>query len=218
VSRKDLSRSVIEGGRYYHNCWMRRTSHRTARARTREWLDEVRRDRDAADASSPRPPRRVHRMFHDKLAPARRWLAAQVGRPWAKVFADLCARFDTRTIAGRHIVNDHMLGWVWTGAEDVPEYRRNDFMIDRQGILRDSTWRERRDEVMRWSHGVAAKTYWGWWWFAERVTRDPATRAVTDRWHEPIRRLTRAEIRRVERLPNDLRGYVVLHWKALMLR
>src|SRR4051812_4716895 len=112
VARKDLSRTVIEGGRYYRNCYFRRASHGIERATTREWLDRVNVDLDEADASAPPARPRVHKEFHDKLMPAHRWLVAQVGRPWSKVFSELSARFDTRTVAGRHVVHDHMLRWV----------------------------------------------------------------------------------------------------------
>jgi len=219
VARKDLSRTVIEGGRYYHNCWFRRASHGVARARTRAWLDEVRADPDRADEVAPGHLPRVRKMFHDKLAPARRWLAAQCGRPWTKVYADLCARFDMRTVAGRHVVHEHMLRWVWHGDEHVPEYQRYDFIVDRHGILRDSTWRERRRALLAWTGGrIAAKTYWGWWWFRLHVLRNPRTYEVIERYHVPLARMTRGEARRIERVAADLRLGVVLHARALVLR
>lgn len=112
MARKDLSRTVIEGGRYFRNCWERRASHGVERASTRAWLDQVVVDTDEAEESVPPPIRHVGKSFRDKLGPAQRWLASQVGRPWSKVFSELCAKFDTRTVAGRHVVYDHMLDWV----------------------------------------------------------------------------------------------------------
>jgi hypothetical protein len=219
VGRKDLSRTVIEGGRYYHNCWFRRASHGVARARTRAWLDEVRADPEAADDGAPRELTRVRKAFRDKLAPARKWLAAQCGRPWTKVYGDLCARFDTRTVAGRHVVHDHMLPWVWHGDEHVPDYRRYDFIVDGRGILRDSTWGERRTALLAWTGGrLAAKTYWGWWWFAPYEVRAPGTYVVTDRYHVPLARMTRGDVRRIERVAADLRREVVMPARALVLR
>ena len=81
MSRKNLSRTVIEGGRYHRNCWMRRASHGIARAATRDWLDRVALDLEEADATVAPTRPRVHKMFRDKLGPAHRWLLAQVGRP-----------------------------------------------------------------------------------------------------------------------------------------
>src|SRR5438105_10112930 len=89
LSRKDLSRTVIEGGRYYHNCDERRASHAIERANTRQWLDRVCIDPDVADESAPEPKPHISKLFHDKLAPAQRWLASQVGRPWDKVYSEL---------------------------------------------------------------------------------------------------------------------------------
>ena len=45
MARKDLSRTVIEGGRYYGNSYFRRASHGIERATTREWLDRIAGDR-----------------------------------------------------------------------------------------------------------------------------------------------------------------------------
>jgi hypothetical protein len=136
VARKDLSRTVIEGGRYYSNCYFRRASHGTERATTRAWLDRVLVDLDEADESVPPPRPRVGKVFYDKLAPAQRWLVAQVGRPWDKVYSDLCAAFDTRTVAGRHVVHDHMLPWVRRWDVPSPYWRRFELVIDEHGILR----------------------------------------------------------------------------------
>jgi hypothetical protein len=44
----------------------------------------------------------------------RRWLRAQVGRPWDDVWSDICQRFDNRSYKGRDIrreVNDHRRRW-----------------------------------------------------------------------------------------------------------
>jgi hypothetical protein len=173
VARKDLSRTVIEGGRYYRNKLARRASHGEERASTRAWLDRVTVDIDEADETSPRPRTRVPKQFYDKLAPAQRWLVAQVGRPWSVVYAELRERFDTRTIAGRHVVNDHMLQWVRRHGDD--EWRqfssRFELVIDVHGILRKTKWFGRsfgsvRREVLAWANGrVCALTYRGWWWF-----------------------------------------------------
>jgi hypothetical protein len=78
----------------------------------------------------------VGKAFYDKLAPAQRWLVAQVGRPWDKVYSDLCAEFDTRTVAGRHVVHDHMLHWVRRWDVPSPYWRRFELVIDEHGILR----------------------------------------------------------------------------------
>ena len=77
-----------------------------------------------------------------------RWLESQCGRPWSKVYAEVCERFDTRTTAGRHIVHDHLLGSVWQGGIVRDEVQRDrHFIVDRHGILRRG-----RYFGMRYSH------------------------------------------------------------------
>jgi hypothetical protein len=137
VARKDLSRTVIEGGRSYDNCHRRRASHGQARAQQRAWLSTLRHDVEEADDSDVEPTPHVGRDFHDKLAVIRRWLASRCGRPWTKVYSELRATFDTRTTAGRHIVFDHMLPDVWRGDPTVDVVRRERFfVVDAHGILR----------------------------------------------------------------------------------
>jgi hypothetical protein len=132
MSTKNLSRTVIEGGRYRPNSWARRSSNGLQRAAERAVLGPLTRALELDDVTMPKR-KKVRRDFADKLGPPKRWLASQVGRPWDRVRAELLAKFDTRTTAGRHIVFDHMLpsvegrGWPWD---------RPDFIVDRRGILR----------------------------------------------------------------------------------
>jgi hypothetical protein len=143
MSTKDLSRTVIEGGRKYYNCWERRHSNRAVRAREREAL-ATGDDWDQVVITRRTP---VRRNFHDKLAPAERYLAAQVGRPWAKVRSELFSRFDTRTTAGRHILFDHLLGDVNTGQQHRHSWFT--FAVDRHGILRRVVRPQRQRRVPR---------------------------------------------------------------------
>lgn len=149
MSTKNLARTVIEGGRYYHNCWERRHSHAEARAAERDALAAVRGGADADDLAWPRR-KKVHRTFRDKLSAVERWLRSNVGRPWDLVRAEIFARFDVRTLAGQHVVFDHLLPSRWSldGTWHVSRDLR--FRVDRHGILRADArpWaRPRRDDV-----------------------------------------------------------------------
>ena len=230
MARKDLSRTVIEGGRYYHNCFFRRASNGDHRASTREWLDRVAYDDDYADEVAPPPRKKVHKMFRDKLGPAMRWLRAQVGRPWDKVYSDLCTELDTRTVAGRHVVHDHMLGWVRRSDDPRTRGGRFELVIDAHGILREPAyfgigWRTLRDRARAWAAGrVAASTYRGWWWF----TRDAIGGACPNRWscarthydidgdafhgvrYTGVGPLSKKQRRHLERLPDDVRRSIVI--------
>jgi hypothetical protein len=133
MSTKNLARTVIEGGRAHHNRRDRRNSNGPVRANERDVSRHLLLSADLDDVVYPRRVT-VERWFHDKLAPAERWLGSQVGRPWNKVRSELFARFDTRTTAGRHILFDHLLSSVSNGR--LPESRADDFSVDRHGILR----------------------------------------------------------------------------------
>ena len=230
MARKDLSRTVIEGGRYYYNSYSRRASHRAERATTRAWIDRIVVELDDADAVLPPPRKRVHKQFYDKLSPAQRWLEAQCGRPWDNVFADLCTKFDTRTVAGRHVVHDHMLRWVRRWDAPSPHRVRYELLIDEHGILRKPAWvgvsfKKLRERLRAWSGGrVAANTYRGWLWFTKQPIGARCVRpwqcgrkhyTVDDHAYHGVRYvgegpLSRGQCAYLDRLPLDLRQQIVI--------
>jgi hypothetical protein len=66
--------------------------------------------RRAADLDEAAPARESIRYRHidrkslsENLNPLRRWLEGQVGRPWDKVFAELCEHIDRRSTVQQHI-------------------------------------------------------------------------------------------------------------------
>lgn len=134
MSTKNLARTVIEGGRRYYNSWERRHSH--AEHRAKERVVEARARSDDADEIVWPERKHVGRSFHDKLSPAERWLRSNVGRPWRLVRSEIFASFDTRTLAGQHIVFDHLLGRRWDLDETWRVSRDFVFRVDRHGILR----------------------------------------------------------------------------------
>ncbi|HEX6767239.1 MAG TPA: hypothetical protein VF103_17195 [Polyangiaceae bacterium] len=134
MSTKNLSRTVIEGGRRHGNRAMRRHSNASDRVWERMTSQKLLTAIELDDVSY-RPRQKVFRDFSDKLAPAERWLRSQVGRPWNKVRSELFARFDTRTTAGRHILFDHLLRSVQEKPSFQPVYV--EFTVDAFGILRE---------------------------------------------------------------------------------
>jgi hypothetical protein len=44
-----------------------------------------------------------YRSLNENLAPLRRYLRAQLGRPWNKVFSEICAGIDRRNVVQQHI-------------------------------------------------------------------------------------------------------------------
>ena len=225
MSRKNLSRTVIEGGRYHRNQFDRNHSHRVERATTRAWIDSARADIDEAEFSAPPPRPRVGKMFYDKLAPAMRWINSHVGRPWNSVYSELCTTFDRRTIAGAHVVDSHMLTSVWRG-ELTWRAGRQDFFVDAHGILRRSrnygrSWSKRRKELLAWTKGrLAANTFMGWWWFrvvSAHLFGDHGDRSKNHLVNGHTVRyvadcaLTKGDLRRLARVVDvDLRSQVLL--------
>lgn len=49
--------------------------------------------------------------FTDVLGPLRRWVGKQVGRPWNKVYSEICQVIDKRKVTHAHVL-DHLYNWV----------------------------------------------------------------------------------------------------------
>jgi hypothetical protein len=146
MSTKNLSRTVIEGGRDGYSRFTRRHSHVVERRAVHMVEQRLCHSLEPETAEFP-ALERAWKSFADKLNPARRWLRSQVGRPWDKVRSELFTRFDTRTTAGRHIVFDHLLREVDTYPPD--RYRVRDFWISPHGILRYQQFDRKRQAAAR---------------------------------------------------------------------
>ena len=66
---------------------------------------------DAPTRESLRWRHRHRKWLNENLAPLRRFLASQVGRPWDAVYAELCAGIDRRNTVQRHI-HEHIEDFV----------------------------------------------------------------------------------------------------------
>jgi len=61
--------------------------------------------------------------------PLQRFLRAQVGRPWSKVYSELCARLDRTTVSGAHVFShlaDLVMGFHEPGKDS--QLRRVEFL------------------------------------------------------------------------------------------
>lgn len=72
-----------------------------------------------------------YRELNENLVPLRRYLHAQVGRPWSKVFGEICERIDRRNTVQQH-VHQHVRDFI---AVDVA--RRNGNLVD---LARPYSW------------------------------------------------------------------------------
>jgi len=74
-----------------------------------------------------------YRSLNENLAPLRRYLHAQIGRPWNKVFSEICAGIDRRNTVQHHI-HQHIRDFIALEV-DVREGRLVD-LSSRWGFLR----------------------------------------------------------------------------------
>jgi hypothetical protein len=57
-----------------------------------------------------------YRDLNENLAPLRRYLHAQIGRPWNKVFSEICAGIDRRNTVQQHI-HQHIRDFIAIGVD-----------------------------------------------------------------------------------------------------
>lgn len=143
MSTKNLSKSVIQGGRsgYFKTEVFARI--REERSAERTYLRHVAVDPDYDD-ENVQPLRRPAVVDQkDKLNPIYRFLDSRLGRRWDDVRSELFAKFDTRTTPGRHVLFDHLLKSVdeiprpsGTREEDLaPGRRHSTYFLDAEGLL-----------------------------------------------------------------------------------
>lgn len=163
MSKKNLARTAIEGGRATYNKWDRHQSNREVRSDTRVFMAHINNDIEAADDDVIERRRPVYREFRDRLHPVRRWMDKQVGKNWDAVHSELRTRFDSRNISGQHILFDHMLSDVDPHPYVVSYgfFGSGRYFVDDNGILRERESRRYRkyhvdkstvshDKLMAW--------------------------------------------------------------------
>lgn len=104
-------------------------------------------DEDSPARESLRQRHRNRKWLNENLRPLERWLGSQVGRPWAKVYSELCEGIDRRSTVQQHI-HQHV----------------GDFVAVRVVIFDG-----RACDADRWSK-PALDTYWAAKYFVDPVT------------------------------------------------
>jgi len=98
--RKDMASIIV--GRPRCN----QSSARSIRGARRHLRNALERDGETAPVRLPmRVEFRTYSMlkgFRDHIAPLRRWIDKQVGRPWAQVHSELSRHFPPNTVTGWH--------------------------------------------------------------------------------------------------------------------
>jgi hypothetical protein len=145
MSTKNLARTVLEAGNTPMHQRVRRRQRRAHRHESHAYCHRLTRDPELFfELVPPIAPERRGRDFlwsdelhGDKLGAVHRWLDHQVGRPWADVRSDITCRFDTRTLAGWHVVHQHML-WRIVGHDHIDACWAR-YLIDEMGMLRHAS-------------------------------------------------------------------------------
>ena len=154
--RSDMRKVVVEQPRHGSRNRSRKTALKVRPV-------EVHEDFDSGPARAPAS--RWEKEFGEHLSPLRRFVRSNLGRPWDKVYSEIRAQLDGRSVTGRHVL-DHL---GWDVATDVVlddgrpmriyggrKYPVRGFYVDpRTGILREApSWRAmlrgqpRRREVL----------------------------------------------------------------------
>jgi hypothetical protein len=121
-----MHKVIVERPRILRGGWTnRKTSLRLSSSQCAAAADSPEDyDSGARRASSGRHGKR----FNENLAPLRRYLLKQVGRPWDKVYGEICQTIDTRSTVGLHVLQ-HLTGFVSV----------NTFLQD--GVVYEQTYR-----------------------------------------------------------------------------
>lgn len=98
----------------------------------------------AADATSPREgmKRRYSNLkwFNENLAPLRRFLDSNVGRPWDAVYSEICQRVDRGNVVQKHVLT-HLFDYVVVHTVEVDGRPYDATPGNRYGTpLRRSRW------------------------------------------------------------------------------
>ena len=94
--RSDMSKVVIERPRYGHKDPSKKTGKRIHRYDPGDEYEDL-------PQREPASKGRGTKEFTDFLNPLERFLRSNVGRPWDKVYSELCAHLDRRKTTGRHV-------------------------------------------------------------------------------------------------------------------
>jgi hypothetical protein len=100
--RSDMSKVIVERPRW------------GSRLRSTKFAARVSPRVDVEDFDLAPPPRdRDQKSLNENLAPLKRYLEKQIGRPWNKVYSEIRANLDTRKATQLHILQ-HLRDYVQT--------------------------------------------------------------------------------------------------------
>jgi hypothetical protein len=189
--RSDMSKIIVERPRR----GSRLRNHKSALA-----LDP-RRIADDTYIDPPKPRHSGEKSLNENLAPLRRYLESNVGRPWSKVYAEIRATLDSRKATGLHILQ-HLFDFVavdtWLDGRTVMVWgsgwpRRTQpvtglYVHPVSGLLRNAPHRAKTHLAkpvteLRLEANVACRLVDGVWYRFEYAEHDPDDIAEVVRFH-----------------------------------
>lgn len=93
-----------------------------------------------------------YRALNENLAPLRRYLLAQVGRPWDKVFSEICTGIDRRNTVQQHIhqhIEDFIATQVTVRDGELIDLSRRDWVVPKFGGIRQQLYVDPRTGLIR---------------------------------------------------------------------
>jgi hypothetical protein len=127
-----MHKVIVERPRMLRSKWKnRKTALRLSESQRAQAIG----DADDYDSGRPRASSARHeKQLNENLAPLKRYLMRQVGRPWDKVYSEICRTIDTRSAVGLHVlqhVEDFIAVDTFIENGEVRERRRYWFMRPR---------------------------------------------------------------------------------------
>jgi len=100
--RSDMHKVIVERPRMLRSKWKnRKTALRLSPSQRAQAITDAE-DYDSGHTRASSARHEKH--LNENLAPLKRYLRAQVGRPWDKVYSEICRTIDTRSAIGLHVL------------------------------------------------------------------------------------------------------------------
>ena len=100
--RSDMHKVIVERPRMLRSKWKNR---KTALRLSEDQRAQAIGDAEDYDSGRARASSARHEKdLNENLAPLKRYLMRQVGRPWDKVYSEICRTIDTRSAIGLHVL------------------------------------------------------------------------------------------------------------------
>lgn len=111
--RSDMHKVIVERPRLLRARWKnKKTALRLTNQQSAQAMDA---SEDYDGGPRRASSRRHEKWLNENLAPLRRYLMRQVGRPWDKVYGEIRKTIDTRSAIGLHVLQ-HLEDYVTTDA------------------------------------------------------------------------------------------------------